>query len=121
MDGRQTLSVSSTTMNRKLTNETASVNARLKLMRKSSGMRPPPLPKRIQSHSAMAESIRPASRDPPSKLAGLPLDAYKRGESKTVPASEPGRSVVSASPVEKKLVDSAKAPLMRQRVPSGMT
>lgn len=124
MGGRQTgasLSISSTTMNRKSGNDTASpIHPRLKLMRKTSGMKPPPPPKRRLSNSAMAESIRPATRDPPSKLAGLPLDAYKRGESKTVPASDPGRSVVSAPPVDKKLVDKTKAPLKRRRVLPGM-
>jgi hypothetical protein len=35
-----------------------------------------------------------------------------------VPASDPGRSMVSASPVDNRLT---KAPLKRQRVPSGMT
>jgi hypothetical protein len=115
-------SVSSTTMNRKSGNDSASpINAKLKLMRKSSGMKPPPLPKRSLSNSAkMAESTQPVIRDLPSKLANLPFDAYKGGESKKVPASQPGRSVVSASPIDKKLVDKVKA-LKREQVPSGMT
>jgi hypothetical protein len=124
LGGRQrgaSLSVFSTTKNRKSGNDSASpINVKPKLMRKSSGMKPPPFPKKILSNSAMAESFRPATRDYPSKLAGLPLDAYKHGESKTVPASDPDRSVVSA-PVNKKFVDTAKAPPKRQRVPSGIT
>lgn len=78
-------------------------------------MKPPP--KRL-SESAVADNIRPATRDLPSKLAGLPFDRYKRAESKSVPASEPGRSTVSASHVVKNFDDKAKAP---QRVPSGMS
>ena len=126
LDGRQrgtSVSVFPTTMNRKSGNDSASpINVKPKLMRKSSGMRPPPYPftKKSLSNSAMAESIRPATRDFPSKLASLPLDAYKRGERKTVPASDPGRSVVSAPPVDKKLVDTANGSLKRQHVPSGM-
>ena len=119
MGGRASLPVSSTTMNRKSGDNSASpINTKPKLMRKSSGMRPPPFPKKNLSNSPMAESIRPATRDPPSKLSGLPFDTYKSAGSKTVPASDPGRSVVSASPVNNRL---AEAPLKRQRLPSGMT
>ena len=62
----------------------------------------------------MADGILPTTRDPPSKLAGLPFDAYKRAENKTVPASDPGQSMVSASPVDKRL------PPKPRRVISGM-
>lgn len=48
------------------------------------------------------------------------FDAYKRTESKTVPVSDPGRSMESASSVGKKIVDKAKAPPKRRRMPSGM-
>lgn len=106
LDGRQrgaSLSISTT---RKSGNDPASpINAKPKLMRKSSGMKPPPLP--------FSKKNLPA-RDFPSKLAALPLDAYKRGESST---SGPGHSVASASSVDKK---PAKGPLKHQQVPSGM-
>jgi len=118
LGGRQpgaSLSTSSTT---RLGNDSASpINAKLNLMRKSSGMKPPPFLRKGLSKSAMTESTRP---DPPSKLAGLPFDAYKRAESKTVSAFDPGRSMVSAPPIDKKLVDKGKATLMGRRA-SGMT
>ena len=94
------------------------INPKPNLMRKSSGMKPPQFPKKNLSKSALAESIRPGTRDPPSKLTGLPFDAYKRSQSKTVPVSDPGRSVVSTSPVEKKF---DKASIKHRRVPSSMT
>ena len=101
-------------MNRNLGNDSASpVHAKLSLMRKSTGKRPP-LPRKRLSESAATESIRSATRDPPSKLAGLSFGAYKRAGSKTVPAS--GRSMASISPVDKNPFDKAK----RRRVLSGM-
>ena len=121
MGGRQpetSLSVSSTTMNRKFGNDSTSTNSKLILLMKSFRKRPSPTNKRL-SESAV-ESFRTATRDPPSKLAGLPFAAYKRAENKTVPAPIPGRSIISASPVDKNPVDTAKAPLKRRRVPSGM-
>ena len=123
LGGRQRGVSLSVFSNRRSGNDSASpIIAKPKLMRKSSGMKPPPLPfyKKRLSNSAMSESIRPATRDFPSKLATLPLDTYKRGESSTVPASDPGRSVASASPVDKKFVTTAKGPLKHQQVPSGM-
>lgn len=120
LGGRQpeaSLSVSSTAMNRKFGNDSTSTQSKLNLMRKSPGKRP--FPNKHLSESAV-ESFRAATRDPPSKLAGLPFAAYKRAENKTVPAPIPDRSTVSASPVDKKPVDTAKAPLKRRRVPSGM-
>lgn len=118
LGGRQPASSQSgfsTTTNKKLGNDPASPEiAKLKLMRKSSGMKPPPFYNKRRSESAVADSILPTTRDPPSKLAGLPFDAYKRAENKTVPAFDPGQSMVSASPVDKRF------PPKPRRVLSGM-
>jgi hypothetical protein len=103
-------SVSLTTMNRKQplsndsTSPSTSTSAKPNSPRKILAMKPPPL--RLISGSA--------ARDPPSKLAGLRFDAYKRAESKSVPASDAGRSIISASPVDK-----GKAPVKHERVVSG--
>jgi len=92
------------------TSPSTSTNAKPDLPRKISTMRPPLFPPKHPFEAAPAESNRLATRDPPSKLAGLPFDTYKRTKSKTVPVSDAGRSMVPVSPVDKP-VDKGKAPV----------
>jgi hypothetical protein len=103
LGGRQSGASSSVSSNRKqsLNNDSispsTSINAKPNLPRKRSAMKPPP--------------SLPAIRDPPSKLAELPFESYKR---RNAPAFDP-RSRKPASPADK-----GKAPVKLERVPSGM-
>ena len=102
-------SVSLTTMSRKQPSSNGSIspststNAKPYSPRKILLMKPPPL--------RLSGSV---ARDIPSKLAGLRFDAYKRADSKSMPASDAGRSMVFASPVDKR-----KASVKHERAVSG--
>ncbi|KAF8811271.1 hypothetical protein BYT27DRAFT_6461950 [Phlegmacium glaucopus] len=109
MDKKQPLGASPTSLS-------TSTNTMPELLRKRTSMKPPAFPPKRSSESAAAESNRPATRDPPSKLAGLPFDTYKLAGRNTVPASD-----LPTSPVDKPVtVDKGKAPVKHRQVPPGM-
>ena len=111
------VSVSPIMMNRKrpfssgLTSPSTSTNTKPNLPKKGSAIKPPTsLPNR-PFELTRTETNQSATHD------RLSLDNYKHAESKLVSASNLGRSMAPASPVDKH----GKALLNHTRVPSGTT